>query len=1002
MQKMKNKIAPGLNSFRYMLVLLAGISLLLILGGYLYYSSEEKSITKSRHEEIKAIADMKIGQIRQWRNERIADAEVSIQTGFFATGIRQWIENSHDKRLEHEIMNLMQSLRKRYAYEDIILSSVDGEFLLAANPGENKIDRVTVSEIMKAAKSKNIVMTDFYYCPSHRKIHLDIIAPVTGNQGNNIAALVFRTDPGRYLYPLIQSWPTPSKTSETLLVRKDGDSALYLNELRLQKNTALRLRIPLTRKDLPAVQAILGFKGTFEGDDYRGVPVLSYIGPVADTPWYLVAKVDKSEIYAELKYRAVVITLFIFVLIVLTGVGFALIFKLRQKKIYRELLNKEKELRVNQEEYKATLYSIGEAVITTDINGAISHMNPVAEQLTGWREEEAKGRQIDQVFRIINGDSQEPIDNPVDKVLQKGLITGFANYTLLIAKDGIETPVSGSGAPLKNRSGEITGVVVVFRDQKVERAARKMLAESESRYRRLFESAKDGILILDAGNGQIVDVNPFIIELLGCGFDDLLGKDFWEIGLFKNIAVSKEAFLELQNKKYIRFDDILLETRDGRSIHVDFISSVYKVDQKSVVQFNIRDITERRQILEELSETKDYLENLINYTNAPIIVWDKDLKITRFNKAFERITGRTSGEVTGKEINILFPNERAQQSLELIKTTSSGERWEMVEMDIEHADGTVRPVLWNSANIYDPEKKEIIATIAQGHDISELSKLKSELELLVEMRTEELEEKIQKLHKSELAMLYMVEDLNRMTSELKLERHKLKDANKELEAFTYSVSHDLRAPLRAMDGFAGMLLEDYSSSLDNEGKRLLRVITDNAKKMGKLIDDLLQFSRLNRQDIRYTEIDMRAMADAVYHELAKDDGLEKISFLLPDIPMAYSDPSLIRQVWMNLISNAIKFSSRKENRIIEIGSQTGENETIFFVKDNGAGFDMAYANKLYGVFQRLHLAADFEGTGVGLAIVKQIVHRMKGRVWAEGKVNEGAAFYFSLPEHKSN
>jgi light-regulated signal transduction histidine kinase (bacteriophytochrome) len=222
--------------------------------------------------------------------------------------------------------------------------------------------------------------------------------------------------------------------------------------------------------------------------------------------------------------------------------------------------------------------------------------------------------------------------------------------------------------------------------------------------------------------------------------------------------------------------------------------------------------------------------------------------------------------------------------------------------------------------------------------------------------------------------------------------------NKELESFAYTVSHDLRAPLRALDGFALILLEDHAASLDEEGNRLLRVITYNAKKMGDLIDDLLSFSRLNRQEVRFSRIDMHTLANSVYMELASNADKEKIKFHLHKIPHAYGDPSMVQQVWVNLISNAIKFSSRKHNQMIEIGFKTEGVENIYYVKDNGAGFDMEHSGKLFGVFQRLHSLKDFDGTGVGLAIVQRIVLRLNGRVWAEGEVNEGATFYFSLPK----
>jgi len=290
----------------------------------------------------------------------------------------------------------------------------------------------------------------------------------------------------------------------------------------------------------------------------------------------------------------------------------------------------------------------------------------------------------------------------------------------------------------------------------------------------------------------------------------------------------------------------------------------------------------------------------------------------------------------------------------------------------------------------------IIDITEQKQTEEDLRKLKDGLDKLVAERTRELSEKVQKLDKSQKAMLYMVEDLNNVSAELKLEHQKMEAANRELEAFSYSVSHDLRAPLRALAGFARILQEDYSKSLDKEGNRILDVIIENAKKMGTLIDDLLSFSRLSRQEIKLSLIDMHRMAQAVYDEIVPEEDREKIEFLLQNIPNAQGDPSILRQVWVNLIGNAIKFTSTKQKRIIEIGFFTREKENVYYVKDNGVGFDMAYRNKLFVVFQRLHNIKEFDGTGVGLAIVQRIILRLNGRIWAEGKVNEGAEFYFTL------
>jgi len=230
----------------------------------------------------------------------------------------------------------------------------------------------------------------------------------------------------------------------------------------------------------------------------------------------------------------------------------------------------------------------------------------------------------------------------------------------------------------------------------------------------------------------------------------------------------------------------------------------------------------------------------------------------------------------------------------------------------------------------------------------------------------------------------------------------LESANKDLEGFSYSVSHDLRAPIRAIGGFATLLEEDHAGELNEEARRKISIIHSEAARMGRLIDDLLAFSRLGRKALVPADLDMVDMARAVYERLNHQDPARPVDFRLGSMPPAQGDRSLFEQVWVNLLSNALKFSSKKEHPVIEVGGISTGDEHVYFVRDNGAGFDMQYQAKLFGVFQRLHREEEFTGTGVGLALVHRIVTRHGGRVWADGKPDQGATFHFSLPKEASH
>ncbi|TXT37917.1 MAG: sensor kinase silS [Comamonadaceae bacterium] len=275
------------------------------------------------------------------------------------------------------------------------------------------------------------------------------------------------------------------------------------------------------------------------------------------------------------------------------------------------------------------------------------------------------------------------------------------------------------------------------------------------------------------------------------------------------------------------------------------------------------------------------------------------------------------------------------------------------------------------------------------------------LRQVVETHPQPMPERLDELDVVEWALDHTAEDLNIAVTALNQLNQSLEsrihERTKELESFSYSVSHDLRTPLRAIDGFSKMLMEDYEDKLDDEGKRMLRVVRSNTDRMGQLIDDILQFSRMGRQDLSVAPIDMAHMVRTVFNELQPLFAGRDVRLQVGPLPCVLADSALLRQVLINLLSNAIKFTQPREQAIIEVSGFVEGAHGVFCVRDNGVGFDMQYVDKLFGVFERLHSHDEFEGTGIGLAIVRQIVVRHGGKVWAEGKLDHGAAFHFTLP-----
>jgi len=492
---------------------------------------------------------------------------------------------------------------------------------------------------------------------------------------------------------------------------------------------------------------------------------------------------------------------------------------------------------------------------------------------------------------------------------------------------------------------------------------------------------------------------------------------------------------------------------------------------------SIRDITERKKIEEALRETKGYLENLFSCANAPIIVWGSDFVISRFNRAFEELTGIKAEETIGKRLEILFPEQSCETSMAMISKTLSGERWEVVELPILHKSGEVRTVLWNSANVFGQDGTTIIATIAQGTDITERKKMEEELKSIKQriefilsttktgldiidknfdlvyvdpgwaklygdykgkkcyeyfadkdcmcpgcaipraFETKEIivsEEVLPKEGNRPIQVVtlpfknekgeWLVAEVNVDITERKKIEEKIKNysielekSNRELDDFTFIISHDLKEPLRSIDAFSGFVLDDYKDKLDEEGKNYLERIRVNANRMQELIEDLLDISRIERKQNPFEEIETGELVNEIKLRLEyaiKEKNLELI--VSDNLPKIFCDRVRLTEVFANLVSNAIKFND-KPKPVIEIGCSKKDCFYEFYVKDNGPGIDERYFEKIFEIFQRLGHRETTEGTGVGLTIAKKIVQMHKGKIWVESKVGEGTTFYFTIP-----
>jgi len=378
------------------------------------------------------------------------------------------------------------------------------------------------------------------------------------------------------------------------------------------------------------------------------------------------------------------------------------------------------------------------------------------------------------------------------------------------------------------------------------------------------------------------------------------------------------------------------------------------------------DITERKQTEQALSESQQLLSAIIDNSTAVVYVKNLQGQYILVNRRFSELFHLSMEDVPGKTDYDFFPKKEADAFREMDVRTAAADHALTEEEMVPHDDSlhtyiSVKSTLRDASGVP-------YAIFGISTDITELKKAQLEVQKL----NEELEQKV----------------IDR-TAELQ-------SAIKELESFTYSVSHDLRSPLRIIDGYADILTSDYKDKLDEEGNRTLNIVKTNARRMGQLIDDLLNFSHTGRKELVVHLTDMNRLVKSVMDEQLSLNG-NIATVKMEKLEPAQCDSSLLRQVWINLISNALKYSGKQEKPEIQISSLRKENRVVYSIKDNGVGFDMKYAEKLFGVFQRLHRITEFEGTGIGLALVHRILVRHRGKIWADSEPGKGATFYFSLP-----
>ena len=609
-----------------------------------------------------------------------------------------------------------------------------------------------------------------------------------------------------------------------------------------------------------------------------------------------------------------------------------------------------------EQAYRSFVENMNEGAITLLSDGTISYSNQRFADMLKTPLEQVIGASLES---FVAPDSRRQ----VRFLLGRARDTKTEGEVAFLCSDRTTLWVELSLSPVAQ--AESGGICVVANDI----TERKKANEMRSYLAAIVDSSDEAIIGKDL-NGKIISWNSGAARLYGYSAGEVIGRPL-------SILLPPERLGELtitlerikRGERVEQYDTERLR-KTGERVPVAITISPIRDSEGHVTGASsiARDITERRQAEAELRRAGVYNRSLIEASLDPLVTIAPSGAITDVNRATEQITGRSRDALIGTDFSCYFTDaEKARRGYEQAFREGFVHDY---ELEI-HADGRVTPVLYN-ASVYRDDDEKVAGVFAAARDITQLKRAEAEIKAL----NTSLEARVAQ-----------------RTSELVA-------ANKEMEAFAYSVSHDLRAPLRAVDGLCQILYEDYVDALDQQGKELLQRVRAASQHMAQLIEGLLALSRASRGEMQRTSVDVSDLAGVIGRELQNLNPGRDVEFVVSPSLTVNADPNLLRSVLENLLGNAWKFTSKHPHARIEVGAIDHEGKKAYFVRDNGAGFNMAYAGKLFQAFRRLHRSDEFEGTGIGLATVQRIIRRHGGQVWGEGEVEKGATFFFTLPEEQ--
>lgn len=702
---------------------LALIFILLSLGigitGHFYYLSYRGSILDRNTQILKSIADLKTGRIAGWRQERMADIKAFSQDLLFIQAFSDFLQsNNADEEVKSKLINRLNIVKEQYKYHNICALDKSENIILQTNPDEifesSECDRATIKQMLATGET---LWCDFCRPETSGNIYLQLMTPIvlnTNGSSEPIGGLVFRINPYEFLYPMIQSWPVPSGTSETLLIRQEDHTLVFLNELRHQKNTALVLRFPVDDPRLPAAAATRGYEGVWEGNDYRGIEVLAYAKRIPDSPWFMIAKTDLDEIYAPLGHEAAIVISIIIILVILSGVLIGLFFYIQKKDTYKELFLAQAEIGKSRERLQQAMDNIKMIALQLDLDANILYCNDYFLNLAGYQRKEVIGKNWFDEF--IPKQAENDVKSVFNSAVTQGKLEAY-HENKIITSNGTMRDVFWNNTLLKDSEGNIIGTLSFGEDI----TDRKYL---ENKYQTIISTATDGFWILDSKT-NLLEVNRAYCQMSGYNRDELL-----------KMRVSDLSAQNTPEETYKRAEKIIeqgsgrFETRhkrkDGSIFDLEISARYLDIEGGRFFVF-LRDITETKQAVESLKNSEERFRTFFESSSVGMIITDFYAQFLQVNHEACRMLGYTKEELMAKTLGSITYREDSLSAMENVARLLDGSINSYVaERRYIHKDGHL---IWGQLNmaLLRDQNNEPLHFICQLYDISERKQIEEAL-----------------------------------------------------------------------------------------------------------------------------------------------------------------------------------------------------------------------------------------------------------------------------------